>query len=380
MTQRQAERHGPGTWAALVGGTLTVLTLAALLGSMLTDRPVPALPVTRHPATAPAAQGTAERAVADVPSTVSWWSGAAGDAAADGRYGVWRGTPVRIGGTWADGNAEQLEMYAVCRGACRSWNKPLDLAVGAIDVGRGESWAAAARGVYVPRWRRSLLRLRQCWGHRDPALLYLRFAHEMNLPNAWRVRAGEEAAFVKAITLYSSLRYEILPTARVVLCPNDGTDASLGRLDLRKLWPGRDGRGRQVVNVYAVDSYNMYPHVTTHEEFVRKIEDQDGDGTPIGIERHRRLAERLGVPFAIGEWSNNGSPNRNGGGGESPLYVREFHAWAAAHAGDPAHPRPGQLLYEVHFDLWTEFAFWPRTVQPHTAAAYRALPWGRPAG
>jgi hypothetical protein len=56
--------------------------------------------------------------------------------------------------------------------------------------------------------------------------------------------------------------------------------------------------------------------------------------------------------------------------------VRAFHAWAGRHAGDPTHPRPGQLLYEIHFNLRSEFAFWPKTVQPRTAAAYRELTWG----
>jgi hypothetical protein len=112
--------------------------------------------------------------------------------------------------------------------------------------------------------------------------------------------------------------------------------------------------------------------------FTRKINGQYPNGMPLGIEKHRRFAASVGVPFAIGEWSNNADPTSDGdgGGGESPLYVQQFNAWLRAHSGDVAHPAPGQILYEIHFNLWSQFQFWPVTIQPRTAAAYRALPWG----
>ena len=320
-----------------------------------------------------------DAALAADPSVHAWLSGAASDESADGRYGAWRGSPIQIGGTWDNGNDEQVRMRTICPGGpWASWAKPLDVAIGAIDVTQGESWAAAARGAYTGRWAANLQQIKACWGSRDPALLYIRFAHEMNLRGMkWRVRAGEEADFVKAITRYSALRYQILPRAKIVLCPNDTTEAGLGGLDIRKLWPGRDTAGRLVANVYAVDSYNMNPHVTTTAAFEKKINSRYANGMPLGIERQRQFAEHVGVPFAISEWSNNGNSRSVNGGGESALYVRDFYAWARSHAGNPAAPAPGQLLYEVQFNLLTDFAFWPRTTQPGTAAAYRALPWGR---
>jgi hypothetical protein len=270
-------------------------------------------------------------------------------------------------------------MFEICdpTAAWVRWNAPLDLAVGAIDETKGESWAAAARGSYDARWRAHLQRTKQCWGKRDPKLLYLRFAHELNTARVpWRVRAGEEAAFVRAITRYSALRYQIMPGVNVVLCPSDRTDAGLGGLDVRLLWPGKDAQGRPVANVYAVDAYNQRPHVTTAEDAQARITAAGTDGVPLGIETHRRFAESKGVPFAISEWGNGGDAGAAGGGGESPEFVRALHAWAGRRAGDPAHPRPGQLLYEVQFTALDAFTFWPRTTQPRTAAAYRALTWG----
>jgi hypothetical protein len=198
----------------------------------------------------------------------------------------------------------------------------------------------------------------------------------MNLKNDWYVRGGEEGDFVKALVQFSNLRYQIMPGVKIVLCPNDGTDGGLGGLDVRKLWPGTDAQGRQVADVYAVDSYNMWPHTTTAEQFQKKINSVDDDGSPVGIERHRQFAESKGVPFAIGEWSNNGDPGDSDGGGESVEYVRDFYKWARSHAGDVNHPKPGQLLYEVQFNLWNQYQFWPKTMQPRTAEAYKSLPWG----
>jgi hypothetical protein len=333
------------------------------------------------PSGTPRATSSAAGAAAAAPPTGTgrWWSGASGHDAASGRYGAWRGEPVAIGGAWVNGDDEQQRMFEICDPTADwvRWKGPLDLAVGAIDVTRGESWAAAARGAYDARWRKHLQRTEQCWGTRDPKLLYLRFAHEMNTARVpWRVRGGEEAAFVRAITRYSTLRYAIMPGVNVVICPSDRTDAGLGTLDVRRLWPGRDARGRPVANVYAVDAYDQRPHVTTAKDARARIDATSAGGSLLGLESHRRFAESKGVPFAVGEWGNNGDAGAAGGGGESPEYVRAFHAWASRHAGDPAHPRPGQLLYEVQFNLLDAFTLWPRTVQPRTAAAYRELTWG----
>jgi hypothetical protein len=322
-------------------------------------------------------RSSAVRAEPAASSGARWLSGASGERVADGGFDHWRGSPAGIAGTWADSDpASQREVYAICGGDYSRWNRPLDLAVGGIFRSQGDSWAAAARGSYDARWRTLLTRIKQCWGSRDPGLLYLRFAHEMNLPGDWQVRGGEEAAFRTAITRFSTLRYQIVPRAKIVLCPNDGTDGDLGGLDIRKLWPGKDSHGRRVVDVYAVDSYNNWPHVTTHSGFVAKINSRYSSGIPLGIESHRQLAARFGVPFAVPEWSNNGDPAAGGGGGEAVLFVRDFRNWAAAHAGNPARPAAGQLLYEIQFDLWRQYQFWPTTMQPLTASAYRSLRWG----
>ena len=357
------------TVALAVAVTLTACTSGTSGGTATPS-------ATRTTATAPASAG-AQPSTSPTPAPARWLSGASSDESADGSYGDWRGSPIQIGGTWDNGNEEQVLMRTICpKGPWAQWDTFLDVAVGAINVDAGESWAAAAKGAYVARWTKNLQKIKECWGTRDPSLLFIRFAHEMNLPQQWRVRGGEEASFVKALGIYSDLRYQIIPQAKIVLCPNDGTDPGLNGVDIRKLWPGKDAQGRWIADVYAVDTYNMAPHVNTVADFQKKITASYPNGIPLGMEMHRRFAEEMGVPFAVGEWSNNGDPKDVNGGGESTLYVEQFYEWAKAHSGDLDDVQPGQLLYEVQFNLRTQYAFWPKTIQPKTAAAYKALPWG----
>ena len=138
----------------------------------------------------------------------------------------------------------------------------------------------------------------------------------------------------------------------------------------------RHRQGRLVANVYAIDTYNGYFVTHNQEEFDEKANASTGTGIPLGIEMHREFAQKMGVPFAVSEWSNNGDPQDAGKGGEEPSYVAEMNAWFRANAGDLAHPQPGQLIYEVQFNLQDQFSFWPTKFQPKTAAEYRSLVWG----
>jgi hypothetical protein len=362
-------------WPARVAAALAAGAIAA--GAAGCSNPPPRYaakddlaPVTPRPA-------AAAQIAATQPANVRWLSGASGQRAASGKYGRWRRAPVTIGGTWDNGNEEQVQLTSICPGGIWArWNKPLDIAVGAIDQTRGEAWAAAAKGAYDSRWKTSFLRMKTCWGKRNPGNLYIRFAHEMNLGSMpWHVASGQEANFVKAITRYSNLRYKILPKAKIVLCPSDGTDVKLN-LDVRKLWPGKDRAHRLIANVFAVDTYNSYLVVHNQQQFHDKLGATDRNNNPLGLETYRQVAEQLGVPFAVSEWSNNGDPKDAGKGGEEPEYVRQMNIWFRDHAGDPKKPKPGQLIYEIQFNLLARFSLLPTTFQPQTAAAYRALAWG----
>lgn len=292
-----------------------------------------------------------------------------------GAYDSWRSTPAGIAGVWDDTKAAQVEVWSICGGQYKTWNRPLDLAMGAIYRSSGETWSAAAGGAYDSRWTSVLTTMKKCWGTRDPGKLFIRFGHEMNLTNQWQVKAGEEEQYVRTFRRLADIRDRVFPGAKLVFSPNEGSAGGSG--DVRKLWPGKNSNGRNYADVYAVDAYNWYPHATTTTSFAEKINTVASNGAPVGLEKHRQYAESLGAPFAVSEWSNQGDPGSGGGGGESPTYVREFYNWLRSHGGDVNNPQPGQVIYDIQFNLWREYQFWPNTIQPQTADAYRKLAWGR---
>jgi hypothetical protein len=374
---------GATRWAARSAGAVVALVVLSFGGWTHQTQEAQYLGATATLPTGPAAETAsaadpAPSGTARPTATVKprWWSGASGSKAANGTYGRWRGETLTIGGTWDNGNDLMVGMKSICPGGpWAAWRKPLDVAIGAIDTRVGESWAKAAAGAYDARWTKNLQKIKQCWGSRDPGLLYIRFAHELNLKDMrWKVKGGEEAYFVKAITRYSTLRYKILPKAKVVLCTSDGTSDGLG-IDIHKLWPGKDSKGRQVVDVYAVDTYNSWVVIRDEQEFNDKL-NRNQSGMPLGIEGHRLMAVSWGVPFAVAEWSGNGDPKDEGHGADLPIYYKLMNDWFRAHAADPKHPQPGQLLYEIQFNDQPRFELLPTTVQPKSARMYRSLKWG----
>lgn len=298
-----------------------------------------------------------------------WLSGASSGYAADGSFGTWRGEEVTVAGTWVSDNAGQVELWTIQPGAeYGAWNKPLDIAIGAIQDDQGESWAAAASGAYDARWRQSAQNMKAVWTNRGKpeANLMIRFAHEMNgnwYP--WKVRAGEEANFRAAWIRWSNIVKAEMPQAKRIF--NVNKDSSGGMARAQDLWPGK-----QYADVYSVDWYNNYPFCDTTACLDSEWTKVNADGSPVGPEKHRQLAESFGVPFAISEWSNS-ALNQEGGGGESPVFMTYMNTWMRAHAGTGA----GQLYYEILFNLWTRYAVYgPENNQPVTADRYRQLTWG----
>jgi len=289
-----------------------------------------------------------------------WVSGAAGEGVGDGSLAKWRGRKVGIAATWNEKFESQQHYWTLQPGAeYGSWRGDMDIAVGSIYKDRGETWASAAKGDYDARWTASLQALRAAWAGR-PGTLYIRFAHEFN-GNwfDWQVRKYELRDFVRSWRRYRALQKAILPSAKLVFCPNDGTVRADG-YDWRKAFPGK-----KYVDVMSVDSFNQWPFVSTKAEFRAKIMGVDAFGAPLGIEQHRRYAKSVGLPFAISEWSSNASF------GDSPVYVRQFHKWVSTYAGRG----PGRIRYEILFNVRDDasgvFQMYSSTLMPKAARAYR---------
>jgi hypothetical protein len=276
----------------------------------------------------------------------------------EGTFGAWRGSEVEIAGSWSDSNEAMTQMWQLQPGAeYSSWQRPMDIAIGAI--GPGETWSAAAQGAYDARWRQSLTTMRSLWGNR-PATVYIRFAHESNgnwYP--WSVDASEVQAFRAAWIHFRALQQEIFPASKLVFSVNRESVGS--GFDWRQSFPGS-----QYVDVLSVDYYNNWPFVGSDAEWAASLDDVDGYGAPKGLQAHLDFARSVGLPLAISEWSGNA------GQGDSPAFMRNMYAYLGQHGGSGA----GQILYEILFDVPgydSSFLLMGATRQPAAAAAYRDL-------
>jgi hypothetical protein len=126
------------------------------------------------------------------------------------------------------------------------------------------------------------------------------------------------------------------------------------------------------VDVLSIDFYNNYPFCTTSACFADKIENGAGSNSLADLVR---LGAQHGDAVLISEWSNQGASRSSsqGGGGESPQFLRDWNAWLRNNAGSG----PGKVLGEVQFNLWPDqFEFYNGSstrLQPQTAEEYRRL-------
>ncbi|WP_369140785.1 glycoside hydrolase family 26 protein [Modestobacter versicolor] len=323
--------------------------------------PTSAAPTTTAaPAPAPTSTSTAAPAATSASAVPAgtWLSGASGDGVSSGAFGTWRGTPVAIGGTWADNNEAMTELWQLDRGGeFGSWNQALDIAIGAI--GEGESWEQAARGAYDQRWRESLTNLKEKWGDRT-APLFIRFAHEMNGDwYDWSVNSGNKDAFVTSWKHFRALQQEIFPASQLVFSLN--RESVNSGFDWRQSFPGA-----QYVDVIGVDYYNQYPTVTSAAQWADSLDDVDKYGAPKGLQKHLDFARSVGLPLSVPEWSGHA------GNGDSAPWIQGMHDFFAANAGGGA----GQVVYDVQFNIdmhGDAYRVYPTTNMPASAEAYRRL-------
>lgn len=317
--------------------------------------------------TSPTPTPTTTAPVDPTDSTPGWLSGAASLYAGNGTFGTWRGSPVEIGGTWLnDTAAYTLRPASACGGCNGEWTNfdgAMDIAVNPPSF---PGWAATAGGAsdqFFTDMAKQISSARAGKG-----ISYVRPWHEWN-GNwvSWRPQSDADYANFKIAhdRIYDIVRANCA-NCRVTL----GTAASTGS-SVARAYPSK-------VDVLSIDFYNNYPFCTTSACFADKIENGAGENSLADLQR---LAASKGDPIMISEWSNQGAVRTasQGGGGESPQFIRDWNAWLRANAGDG----PGEVIAEVQFNLWNDqfsfydtAAFGPNgttTLQPQTATEYRRL-------
>jgi hypothetical protein len=175
----------------------------------------------------------------------------------------------------------------------------------------------------------------------------------------YAVHPGEEDHFKTAFNRLATIARTEYPEAVMVL----GTSAGRG-VNVADTYPDDT-----LVGALSIDFYNNWPHCTTNECFQNKVTNEAGANS---LNKLVELASAHGDPVIISEWSNDARPDE-GGGGESPEFIRLWHDWLTANAG----PGPGQVIAEIQFNLWPdEFELYngqTTPTQPRTAQEYQRL-------
>lgn len=301
-------------------------------------------------------------------TTPGWLSGAASKFAADGSFGEWRGSKVEIGGTWIDNPAVYPlgPKIAGC-GGCGEWEN----FVGAMDIAvtppnkEIESWAAEAAGAHDEHFRQTFRAIKKA--REGKGQVFLRIWHEYN--GHWydySVRTQEDAKHFKtAFNNVATIAREEIPEAKIML--STGAAHKPGYPTVAETYPDDS-----LVDGLSVDFYNEWDFCTDQACFDKKIEDGGGLNSLADLQR---LGKKHGDPILISEWSNHGGvrPQNEGGGGESPGFMRAWHSWLKKNAGN----KPGQVLGEVQFNLWPDkFEFFDGAssrLHPQTVEEYRRL-------
>jgi hypothetical protein len=235
---------------------------------------------------------------------------------------------------------------------------------GPLDIGATppkddwQGWAAEAGGVHDDFWRQMLATTRALRAGKGTT--YIRPWYEYN--GDWMhyaVRPGEEGHFKTAFNRLATIAKAEYPEAVTVL----GTSAGRG-VDVAVTYPDDT-----LVGALSIDFYNNWPFCTTHECFQNKVNNEAGVNS---LNKLVELARAHGDPIIISEWSNDARPDE-GGGGESPQFMRLWHDWLTANAGSG----PGQVFAEIQFNLWPEefelFNGQTTPAQPRTAQEYQRL-------
>ncbi|GAA4674724.1 glycosyl hydrolase [Frondihabitans cladoniiphilus] len=287
-------------------------------------------------------------------------SGASGTGVVNGQFAAASGNQVGIAGTWSDNDSASVNFWQLQSGGdYANWNKPLDIAVGAIDA--GETWQAAASGAYDARWTTSLTKLKALRSN-TTATTYIRFAHEMNgnwYP--WSVTASNYTYFDAAWNRYRALQQQIFPQAKLVFSLNRESSGSSG-IAWTKYFPGAAN-----VDLISVDYYNQYPYVATDADWKASLSQTDAFGAPKGLDKYLAYAQTQGLPLAVSEWSGKASF------GDSPVFVQDMLQYFKTHAGNSA----GHIAYDVLFNVGGYSGdyqlFGPDAKMPLSSAAYASF-------
>lgn len=297
-------------------------------------------PTTAPPTTAPPSQ---------VPENGDWLSGAAGPEAANGTFGVWRGSKVEIGTTWVNDAA----LWTLLPGAeWGSFSGPMSISA---SPPTWSGWANEANGANDAYWTALARKAKELRGGKGQTYInpYYEFNGDWMKWSVVRTAQGQ-ADFRAGFARTSAILKREFPGVKVVINPG------AGRTVPADMWPSSSA-----FDVVGIDIYNEWPWCGTTAcvpDFLARI-------APL-----QKAAKDRGKPIAFPEWGNSSvAAPGGGGGGESPVIIDAYHKFFADNAGTG----PGQVVYETYFNIGNYPARFElftngrvNTTQPRTAAQY----------
>lgn len=189
---------------------------------------------------------------------------------------------------------------------------------------------------------------------------YVRLGWEMNI-NAfhWSLRPSNAKAWVSAFRRSAKLITSTCPGCRIVWNPNHGRDqtGASSRAAFLKV--------RGLVDVYAIDDYDIYPPIKDADSRRRHMNDFGEWNESL------RFARSHGKKFAVPEWgiacNGPGCQWQGNAGGDNPLFIRAFMRWFDQNSRF--------IAFESYFDEPTRSSrssLYTRPMGPLAGRAYRA--------
>ena len=260
-------------------------------------------------------------------------------------FGTWRGHKMDVVTTWAN-RATWNDvvnpgwLYQRWQGA------PQTMVFGVPMVPEkvpGVSIQACANGAYNSYWKQFGTNI-SSYGLGNSII---RLGWEFN--GDWYIwKASDPASWAKCWQQVVTSARSTAPNLRWDWNVSRGVSAGLA--DPTQAYPGDS-----YVTTIGVDSYDMWPPANTDAGWNKQL------NGPQGLNYWLNFAIAHGKKFSVPEWGNlttGGNP-----GGDDPAYVNDMYNFFKANAAN--------LAYESNFQ-YSGGVYWPTTVVPNAAAAYKA--------
>jgi hypothetical protein len=290
-------------------------------------------------------------------SGLSWPSGvfSRGQGAAGVKaFGEWRGAPVDVVIDWParqtwDDIVNPDWLY-------NTWkNTPYTKVFGVAPVPEGDSsatMAGCAAGSYNDKWKQFGTNIKNA-GLDDETVI--RLGWEFN-GDWYKWQARDPAQFAQCWRQIVTSAESTAPALLWDWNVNRGKGASVE--DARKAYPGD-----AYVDIVGIDSYDMWPGVTTEAAWARQL------SGPYGLKFWSDFATAHGKKVSVGEWGVYPGPASGGSsGGDNAFYITKMQGFFRSLGS--------HLAYESYFNESADYiagSIFGPTQNPVAAARYKSL-------